>query len=136
MELGYDAATATSPAVEGSMNLTDKSGSDKAYHAVPLPLSGNFLPAKPGLNFIDEIIRKQVNTARPKAMVNAVRELIGGKIQSGNGWVHQEGLRLHDWQGQPRDKIGRFSKITTEVNAYREVLYADCEDYNGTLNAD
>ncbi|GJR47710.1 hypothetical protein Tco_1315813 [Tanacetum coccineum] len=31
--LGYNAATAASPAVEGFVNLTDKSGTDKAYHA-------------------------------------------------------------------------------------------------------
>ncbi|GJS37191.1 ribonuclease H-like domain-containing protein [Tanacetum coccineum] len=54
--LGYNAATAASPAVEGFVNLTDKSGSDKAYHAVPPPLTGNFIPRKPDLTFIDEIV--------------------------------------------------------------------------------
>ncbi|GKD40883.1 hypothetical protein Tco_1261090 [Tanacetum coccineum] len=57
--LGYDAATAASPAVEGFVNLTDKSGSDKAYHVVPPPLSGNFLPGKPDLTFIDEIVESE-----------------------------------------------------------------------------
>ncbi|GJY63341.1 hypothetical protein Tco_0464801 [Tanacetum coccineum] len=57
--LGYDAATAASPAVEGFVNLTDKSGSDKAYHAVPPPLSRNFLPGKPDLTFIDEIVESE-----------------------------------------------------------------------------
>ncbi|GJT60226.1 hypothetical protein Tco_1003759 [Tanacetum coccineum] len=57
--LGYDAATAASPAVEGFVNLTDKSGSDKAYLAVPPPLSGNFLPGKPDLTFIDEIVESE-----------------------------------------------------------------------------
>ncbi|GJZ20188.1 ribonuclease H-like domain-containing protein [Tanacetum coccineum] len=57
--LGYDAATAASPVVEGFVNLTDKSGSDKAYHAVPPPLSGNFLPGKPNLTFIDEIVESE-----------------------------------------------------------------------------
>ncbi|GJU62386.1 hypothetical protein Tco_1244221 [Tanacetum coccineum] len=54
--LGYDAATAASHAVEDFVNLTDKSGSDKAYHAVPPPITGNFIPRKPDLTFIDEII--------------------------------------------------------------------------------
>ncbi|GJT30004.1 hypothetical protein Tco_0910279 [Tanacetum coccineum] len=57
--LGYDATTAASPAVEGFVNLTDKSGSDKAYHAIPPPLSGNFLPGKPDLTFIDEIVESE-----------------------------------------------------------------------------
>ncbi|GKF56220.1 hypothetical protein Tco_0166560 [Tanacetum coccineum] len=57
--LGYNAATACSPAVEGFVNLTDKSGSDKAYHAVPPPSSRNFLPGKPDLTFIDEIVESE-----------------------------------------------------------------------------
>ncbi|GJR24927.1 ribonuclease H-like domain-containing protein [Tanacetum coccineum] len=57
--LGYNAATAASPAVEGFVNLTDKSGSDKAYHAVPPPLTGNFIPRKPDLTFIDEIVESE-----------------------------------------------------------------------------
>ncbi|GJW08749.1 hypothetical protein Tco_1571172 [Tanacetum coccineum] len=57
--LGYDGSTAASPAVEGFVNLTDKSGLDKAYHAVPPPLSRNFLHGKPDLTFIDEIIESE-----------------------------------------------------------------------------
>ncbi|GJV86846.1 hypothetical protein Tco_1530784 [Tanacetum coccineum] len=57
--LGYNAATAASPAVEGFVNLTDKSGSDKAYHAVSPPLTGNFIPRKPNLTFIDEIVESE-----------------------------------------------------------------------------
>ncbi|GJV24448.1 hypothetical protein Tco_1377143 [Tanacetum coccineum] len=57
--LGYDAATATSPAVESFVNLTDKSRSDKGYQSVPPPLSGNFIPRKPDLTFIDEIVKSE-----------------------------------------------------------------------------
>ncbi|GJX19272.1 hypothetical protein Tco_0221949 [Tanacetum coccineum] len=57
--LGYDAATAASPAVERFMNLTDKSGSDKGYHLVPPPLTGNFIPRKPDLTFMDEIVESE-----------------------------------------------------------------------------
>ncbi|GJS55588.1 ribonuclease H-like domain-containing protein [Tanacetum coccineum] len=57
--LGYDAATAASPAVEGFVNLTDKSGSDKAYYAVPPPLSRNSIPGKPDVTFIDEIVESE-----------------------------------------------------------------------------
>ncbi|GJV19614.1 hypothetical protein Tco_1368634 [Tanacetum coccineum] len=57
--LGYDAATAASPAVESFVNLTDKSGSDKGYHSVPPPLTGNFIPRKPDLTFIDEIVESE-----------------------------------------------------------------------------
>ncbi|GJR75100.1 hypothetical protein Tco_0087465 [Tanacetum coccineum] len=57
--LGYDAATAASPAVESFVNLTDKSGSDKGYHSVPPPLTGNFIPRKPDLTFMDEIVESE-----------------------------------------------------------------------------
>ncbi|GJR89863.1 ribonuclease H-like domain-containing protein [Tanacetum coccineum] len=53
--LGYNAATAASPAVEGFVNLTDKSGTDKAYHAVSPPLTGNFIPR----TFMDEIVKSE-----------------------------------------------------------------------------
>ncbi|GJZ34690.1 hypothetical protein Tco_0580507 [Tanacetum coccineum] len=56
---GYDASTAASPAVESFVNLTDKSGSDKGYHSVPPPLTGNFIPRKPDLTFIDEIVESE-----------------------------------------------------------------------------
>ncbi|GJU32568.1 putative nucleotidyltransferase, ribonuclease H [Tanacetum coccineum] len=57
--LGYSTATTFSPAVESFVNLADKSGSDKAYHAVPPPLSGNFIPRKPNLTFMDEIVESE-----------------------------------------------------------------------------
>ncbi|GKE85450.1 hypothetical protein Tco_1559192, partial [Tanacetum coccineum] len=57
--LGYDAATAASPAVESFVNLTDKSRSNKGYHSVPPPLSGNFIPRKPDLTFMDEIVESE-----------------------------------------------------------------------------
>ncbi|GJS53309.1 ribonuclease H-like domain-containing protein [Tanacetum coccineum] len=55
----YNRATAASPAVEDFVNLTDKSKADKAYHAVHPPLTGNFIPRKPDLTFIDEIVESK-----------------------------------------------------------------------------
>ncbi|GJT94589.1 putative ribonuclease H-like domain-containing protein [Tanacetum coccineum] len=56
-------ATAASPVVETFVNLSDKSGSDKGYHSVPPPLTGNFIPHKPDLIFIDEIVESKINIA-------------------------------------------------------------------------
>ncbi|GJR02228.1 hypothetical protein Tco_0525212 [Tanacetum coccineum] len=39
--------------------LECQSEADKAYHAVPPPLIGNFIPRKPDLTFIDEIIESE-----------------------------------------------------------------------------
>ncbi|GJR16303.1 putative ribonuclease H-like domain-containing protein [Tanacetum coccineum] len=52
-------STAASPVVESFVNLTDKSGSDKGYHSVPPPLTGNFIPRKPDLTFMDEIVESE-----------------------------------------------------------------------------
>ncbi|GJZ04403.1 ribonuclease H-like domain-containing protein [Tanacetum coccineum] len=57
--LGYNAATAASPAVESFVNLSNKSRSDKGYHSVPPPLTGNFIPRKHDLTFIDEIVKSE-----------------------------------------------------------------------------
>ncbi|GJZ02776.1 ribonuclease H-like domain-containing protein [Tanacetum coccineum] len=67
--LGYNAAssTAASPAVESFVNSSEilenqennKSKSDKGYHAVPLPYTGNFIPFKPDLTFMDEIVKSE-----------------------------------------------------------------------------
>ncbi|GJU67702.1 putative ribonuclease H-like domain-containing protein [Tanacetum coccineum] len=67
--LGYNAASSTtaSPAVESFMNSSEmleiqennKSRFDKGYHAVPLPFTGNFIPRKPDLTFMDEIVESE-----------------------------------------------------------------------------
>ncbi|GJR00126.1 hypothetical protein Tco_0523110 [Tanacetum coccineum] len=57
--LGYNAATAASPAVESFVILTGKSGPDKGYPLVPPPLTGNFIPRKPDLTFVDEIVESE-----------------------------------------------------------------------------
>ncbi|GKF34267.1 hypothetical protein Tco_0107467 [Tanacetum coccineum] len=37
----------------------NKSKSDKGYHAVPPPFIGNFMPRKPDLTFMDEIVESE-----------------------------------------------------------------------------
>ncbi|GJS48801.1 ribonuclease H-like domain-containing protein [Tanacetum coccineum] len=62
--LGYNAA---SPAVESFVNSSEmlenqeyyKSKSDKEYHAVPPPYLGNFIPYKPDLTFMNEIVESE-----------------------------------------------------------------------------
>ncbi|GJR30920.1 ribonuclease H-like domain-containing protein [Tanacetum coccineum] len=67
--LGYNAAssTAASHAVESFVNTSkmlenqehNKSKSDKGYHAVPPPFIWNFIPYKPDLTFMDEIVKSE-----------------------------------------------------------------------------
>ncbi|GKE77704.1 ribonuclease H-like domain-containing protein, partial [Tanacetum coccineum] len=67
--LGYNetSSTATSPTIESFVNSFEmlenqeynKSKSDKGYHAVPPPYTGNFIPSKPDLMFMDEIVESE-----------------------------------------------------------------------------
>ncbi|GJY25686.1 hypothetical protein Tco_0400412, partial [Tanacetum coccineum] len=80
--LGYNAASSTvaSPAVESFVNSSEmlenqeynKSKSDKGYHEVPLPYTGNFIPFKPDLTFIDEIVESNHESAGVKNNGEAV----------------------------------------------------------------
>ncbi|GJZ26155.1 hypothetical protein Tco_0570408 [Tanacetum coccineum] len=62
--VSYKAAT---PAIESFVNSSemleyqekDKSRSDKRYHAVPPPLTGNFMPPKTDLMFIDKQVESE-----------------------------------------------------------------------------
>ncbi|GJR75376.1 hypothetical protein Tco_0087741, partial [Tanacetum coccineum] len=54
-------AIAASPAVESFVNSSEmlenqEYNRSKGYHAVPPPYTGNFIPRKPDLTFIDEIV--------------------------------------------------------------------------------
>ncbi|GKB54535.1 putative ribonuclease H-like domain-containing protein [Tanacetum coccineum] len=67
--LRYNAAssTAASPAVESFVNSSEmlenqeynKSKYDKRYHVVLPPFTGNFIPFKPDLTFMDEIVESE-----------------------------------------------------------------------------
>ncbi|GKA99715.1 putative ribonuclease H-like domain-containing protein, partial [Tanacetum coccineum] len=67
--LRYNATSSNvaSSAVESFMHSSEmlenqennKSKSDKGYHAVPLPFTGNFIPFKPDLTFMDEIVESE-----------------------------------------------------------------------------
>ncbi|GJR38928.1 putative ribonuclease H-like domain-containing protein [Tanacetum coccineum] len=72
--LGYNTSSsiAASPIVESFVNSYDmlenqennKSKSDKGYYEVPLPYTGNFIPFKPDLTFMDEIVEIEPKTVR------------------------------------------------------------------------
>ncbi|GJX41504.1 putative ribonuclease H-like domain-containing protein [Tanacetum coccineum] len=62
--LGYNAATAACPVVESFVNSSDmlenqEYNRSKEYHAVLPPYTGNFIPRKPDLTFIDEKVESE-----------------------------------------------------------------------------
>ncbi|GKC27696.1 ribonuclease H-like domain-containing protein, partial [Tanacetum coccineum] len=104
--LGYNATTAASPAVESFVNSSEmlenqECNRPKGYHAVPLPYTGNFIPRKPDLTYMDEIVKiltrsgklsnagATVNTVRPvntanKKAVNTVTSVNTANIKAVN----------------------------------------------------
>ncbi|GKB25238.1 ribonuclease H-like domain-containing protein [Tanacetum coccineum] len=63
--LGYNAATAASPAVESFVNLSDKSGSDKGYQSVPPPLNVKTVENKGVFNTVESNAIKMNNSSAP-----------------------------------------------------------------------
>nr|GEV14045.1 retrotransposon Orf1 [Tanacetum cinerariifolium] len=62
--LGYKAASPAEESYVKSSKMLEnqenvKSRSDKGYHAVPLPYTGNYMPPKPDLIFIDEQVESE-----------------------------------------------------------------------------
>ncbi|GKA41982.1 putative ribonuclease H-like domain-containing protein [Tanacetum coccineum] len=128
--LGYN--TTSSTIVERFVNTSEmlenqehnKSKSDKGYHAVPPPFTGNFMPRKPDLTFMDEIVEsenldvttvvtpsnvkavesnhesanaKKVKdtTARDRAVVSKNKGLRANDVKASACWV---------WKGNPQQK--------------------------------
>ncbi|GJZ87913.1 ribonuclease H-like domain-containing protein [Tanacetum coccineum] len=108
--LGYDAATAASPAVESFVNLTDKSGSDKGYHSVPPPLTGNFIPRKPDLTFIDEIVESEnldVTTVVTPCNVKTVKDKgVSNTVESNADRMNNTSAPIiEDWNSDDESEI-------------------------------
>ncbi|GJS98629.1 hypothetical protein Tco_0819799 [Tanacetum coccineum] len=132
--IGYDAATAASPAVESFVNLTDKSRSDKGYQSVPSPLSGNFIPHKSDLTFIDEIVQSEnmdVTTVISPSNVKTV------EIKGVSNTVESNTIRMNnssapiikDWNSddesevEPNDRTVRPS--TKKIKSVKTVRETD-----------
>ncbi|GJR48608.1 putative ribonuclease H-like domain-containing protein [Tanacetum coccineum] len=56
--LGYNAVTSTEKFVT-STEMVDNQEQNKGYHAVPLPYTGNFIPSKPDIMFLDEVVESE-----------------------------------------------------------------------------
>ncbi|GKE48804.1 hypothetical protein Tco_1480062 [Tanacetum coccineum] len=105
--LGYNAAT---PAVESFVNLSDKSRSDKGYHSVPPPLTGNFIPRKPDLTFMDEIVEIESNAVR----INNTSAPI-----------------IEDWNFDDESEIDYFVRPSTEkIKSIKTVRETDAPKQN------
>ncbi|GJT81694.1 ribonuclease H-like domain-containing protein, partial [Tanacetum coccineum] len=108
--LGYVAATTTSPAVESFVNLTDKSGSEKGYHSVPPPLTGNFIPRKPDLTFIDRFVESKnldvTTVVTPSNVKTVANRGISNTVESNTVRMNNTSAPIiEDWNSDDESKI-------------------------------
>ncbi|GJV70354.1 hypothetical protein Tco_1490349 [Tanacetum coccineum] len=118
-EIRYSAATAASPTVESFMNLTNKSGSDKGYQTVPLPLSRTFIPGKPYLTFIDEIVESvnmDITTIISPNNAKTVENKGGSNTVESNAvkMNNSSDPIIEDWNSDDESKIDYTVRPSTE----------------------
>ncbi|GJT62401.1 ribonuclease H-like domain-containing protein [Tanacetum coccineum] len=133
--LGYNAAssTAATPAVESFVNSSEmlenqknnKSKSDKGYHAVPPPFTGNFMPRKLDLTFMDEIVESEnldVTTIVTPSNVKAVESNHkSANVKSNGDAVEPKTVRMNsfrppvieDWNSDDESEVEIIPKDKT-----------------------
>ncbi|GKB15405.1 putative ribonuclease H-like domain-containing protein, partial [Tanacetum coccineum] len=114
--LGYNAtsSTAASPVVESFVNSSEmlenqeynKSKSDNGYHVVPPPFTRNFIPHKPDLTFMDEIV-ESVNMD-----VTTIVTPIEPKIVRKNNF---RPLVIEDWNSDDESEVEIIPKFIPNV---------------------
>ncbi|GJW72082.1 ribonuclease H-like domain-containing protein [Tanacetum coccineum] len=141
--LGYNAASSTvaSPAIESFMNSTEmlknqeinKSKSDKGYHAVPPPFTGNFMPRKPDLTFMDEIVESEnldVTTIISPSNVKAVKSNHKSANVKNNGdavepkTVRKNSFRpsvIENWNSNDENEVEILSKDKPDSSSTEKI---------------
>ncbi|GJY13953.1 hAT dimerization domain, ribonuclease H-like domain protein [Tanacetum coccineum] len=129
----------------------NKSKSNKGYHAVPPPFIGNFMPRKPDLTFMDEIVESEnldVTTVVTPSNVKAVESNHESANVKSNGdavepkTVRKNNFRppvIEDWNSDdeseveiiPKDKtVSSSTEKIKLVKSARETV-EKYEDYDG-----
>ncbi|GJY47830.1 hypothetical protein Tco_0437786 [Tanacetum coccineum] len=143
--LGYNAAssTAASPAVESFVNSSEmlenqeynKSKSDKGYHAVPPPYTGNFIPFKLDLTFMDEIVESEnidvitIVTPSNGKKVESNHESAG--VKSNGDAVEPKTVRknsfrppvIEDWNSNDESEVEIIPKDKTVSSSTKKIKF-------------
>ncbi|GKA47240.1 ribonuclease H-like domain-containing protein [Tanacetum coccineum] len=119
-----------------SSNFSCKSGSDKGYHSVPPPLSGNFIPRKPNLTFMDEIVKSEnldvttivtpcnVKTIENKGVSNTV-ETNAVRMNNTSAPI------IEDWNSDDESEIDYTVRPSTErIKSVKTVRETDAPKQN------
>ncbi|GJX27334.1 hypothetical protein Tco_0233630 [Tanacetum coccineum] len=133
--LGYNASSSTvaSPAVESFRNSSEmlenqennKSKSDKGYHAVPPLFIGNFMPRKPDLTFMDEIVESEnldvTNVVTPSNVKIVESNLKFAGVKNNSDVVEPKTVRknslrppvIEDWNSDDESEVEIIPKDKT-----------------------
>ncbi|GJT99778.1 putative ribonuclease H-like domain-containing protein [Tanacetum coccineum] len=134
--LGYSTATAVSPAVESFVNLSDKSGSDKGYHSVPPPLTGNFIPRKPDLTFMDEIVKSEnldvTTVVTPSNDKTVENKGVSNTVESNAVRMNNTSAPIiKDWNSDDESEIDYTVRPSTEkIKSVKTVRETDAPKQN------
>ncbi|GJU81186.1 ribonuclease H-like domain-containing protein [Tanacetum coccineum] len=123
--LGYNAATS---AVDNFVNTSEilkkqeNEKSDKGYHAVPPPYTGNYMPPKPDLVFIDEQVESKSLDVVPNIVSSDVKTIeskhetvdksVSNKVESNT--VRKENfspLIIEDWTSDDECEVEFTSNV-------------------------
>ncbi|GJY71960.1 ribonuclease H-like domain-containing protein [Tanacetum coccineum] len=143
--LGYNAASSTtaSPTVESFVNSSkmlenqeyNKSKSDKGYHAVPPPFTGNFIPCKPDLTFMDEIVKSEnmdVTTVVTPSNVKTIESnLESAGVKSNSDAVEPKTIRknsfrppvIKDWNSDDESEVEIIPKDKTVSSSTEKIKF-------------
>ncbi|GKE75327.1 hypothetical protein Tco_1537368, partial [Tanacetum coccineum] len=123
--LGYNAAssTTTSPAVESFVNSYEmlenqEYNKSKGYHAVPPPYTGNFIPRKPDLTFMDEIVESKnldVTTVVTPSNVKAVESNHDFRPPVIEDWNSDDDSEGNSREGR-NTRSGKINTVGASVN--------------------
>ncbi|GKF12916.1 hypothetical protein Tco_0050842 [Tanacetum coccineum] len=130
--LGYNAA---SPAVESFANSSEmlenqeynKSKSDKGYHAVPPPYTGKFIPFKPDLTFMDEIVESEnmdvTNVVTPSNVKKVESNHESADIKNNRDAVEPKNVRknnfrppvIEDWNSDDDSEVEFIPNVENKI---------------------
>ncbi|GJU90664.1 hypothetical protein Tco_1303087 [Tanacetum coccineum] len=106
-----------------SYSSDSESRSDKGYHSVPPPLTGNFIPRKPDLTFIDEIVESEnldvttvVTPSNDKTIKNTS---VSNTVESNAVRMNKIGAPIiEDWNSNDESEIDYTVRPSTEKIKY------------------
>ncbi|GJW43922.1 hypothetical protein Tco_0072721 [Tanacetum coccineum] len=133
---GYNATTTASPAVESFVNLTDMSGSDKGYHSVPPPLTGNFIPHKPDLTFVNEIVKSEnldvTTIVTPSNAKTVENKGVSNTVESNAVRINNTSAPIiEDWNSDDESEIDYTVRPSTEkIKSVKTVRETDAPKQN------